>query len=641
MGQFAEADIPWSKGSEDHLGLANYAGALANFLANCETPLTVGVQGEWGSGKTSLMNMVHEKINKLNQDTKDSEALVHFLRFETWQYGAIGEDQLLGFHLMSDMVSKIAAKGHDDGPVWKLASRLSGLVAAVGKATAVGVTNVATQGVVDGSTFVDGAASALTSPKAQERQDLAAIKATFAKLVARIAGGYRDPKKKSRKRFGRFIVFVDDLDRIRPGRAVAMLEVLKNFMDVPHCVFVIACDYDVVREGVKERLGITDREKVSAFFHKIFQVPFQMPVRDYRITGMLQAFLERKLHGHITRKNERTSLAADLVRELGPMVEIATQTNPRAFKRFLNVVDLLSCVAEHPTGGDKPPIASPWLNHRDCVALIGLVALQTRWPEVSQHIVQCHGAVQLQSLLLQLSDGLEEGEDDQEADISALLYEIYGDVTQGGDFRQNLEVQQLFTFSDHLFRLLDHDGNGTLSAVEAKNFFEWSRRLSLTGVGQGQTNGGAWYVFREAVEAQAPKAAAVCVWLAKELWNRRSQYKHTEAVRQPSNFFMKTRIGGSWRTILSIKSDGILKLNTGPEKCSHLGLPQIDEATTTFVSTIQSARFKWTLHSGRRFYTCDMRTTTATTTERLQLREQLLDLLRLIDTVALELTTPD
>ena len=48
----------------DTLKTFNYAKALAEHIKECGTPLTVGVQGEWGSGKTSLLNMMKEQIEE-------------------------------------------------------------------------------------------------------------------------------------------------------------------------------------------------------------------------------------------------------------------------------------------------------------------------------------------------------------------------------------------------------------------------------------------------------------------------------------------------------------------------------------------------------------------------------------------------
>ena len=60
---FTEKDTP------DTLETGAYAETLAAFIKECETPLTIGVQGEWGSGKTSLLNMIKENIE---QDERSS-----------------------------------------------------------------------------------------------------------------------------------------------------------------------------------------------------------------------------------------------------------------------------------------------------------------------------------------------------------------------------------------------------------------------------------------------------------------------------------------------------------------------------------------------------------------------------------------
>ena len=42
----------------DTLNLLPYAEALADLVHRCETPITIGIQGEWGIGRTSIMNMI-------------------------------------------------------------------------------------------------------------------------------------------------------------------------------------------------------------------------------------------------------------------------------------------------------------------------------------------------------------------------------------------------------------------------------------------------------------------------------------------------------------------------------------------------------------------------------------------------------
>lgn len=45
----------------DTLNVGVYAKVLSEFVQSCETPMTIGVQGDWGIGKTSMLNLISSK----------------------------------------------------------------------------------------------------------------------------------------------------------------------------------------------------------------------------------------------------------------------------------------------------------------------------------------------------------------------------------------------------------------------------------------------------------------------------------------------------------------------------------------------------------------------------------------------------
>jgi hypothetical protein len=160
-----------------------------------------------------------------------------------------------------------------DGLIGQSAQAIRAATGGLIRAAVAGTTSYLSSGVVDGQTLVDGASGGQgASPGGPS---LGKLQEEFATLVERVV------RSSSEHPQNRFIIFVDDLDRIRPEKAVSLLEVLKNFMEVKNCVFVLACDYEVIRQGVRLKFGIEDDEKARAFFDKIIQVPFQMPVSQY------------------------------------------------------------------------------------------------------------------------------------------------------------------------------------------------------------------------------------------------------------------------------------------------------------------------------------------------------------------------
>lgn len=122
------------------------------------------------------------------------------------------------------------------------------------------------------------------------------------------------------------------MDRLVPEKAVELLEVLKLFLDCEHCVFVLAIDYNVVIRGIKSKYGDDlDDEKGKAFFEKIIQVPFTVPVANYN----MQQFIANSLNKLGIQVNDRQKvIVSELVRN-------SIGNNPRSINRLFNSVSLL------------------------------------------------------------------------------------------------------------------------------------------------------------------------------------------------------------------------------------------------------------------------------------------------------------
>ena len=63
---------------EDNFNIERYINGLTSFIKNCNTPITMAIQGDWGTGKTSIMSMVKNKIEKENNGD------IHLVWFNTW-----------------------------------------------------------------------------------------------------------------------------------------------------------------------------------------------------------------------------------------------------------------------------------------------------------------------------------------------------------------------------------------------------------------------------------------------------------------------------------------------------------------------------------------------------------------------------
>lgn len=320
-------DLP---AKNDDLSFKAYCEGLAEFLAECATPMTVAVQGSWGAGKTTIMNLVAADLDAMAK--KDDHPRIGIIRFETWQYSqfSMGDDLVtslistLGLELgrLSKESSKQteALKGVVD--MFKSLSRLgrsAGFAAA--KAAAEYLPPIAGDSIKAALTEIEPSTSQAPGDAAVALKDL---KQGFEKAVRE--SGY-----------SRIVVFVDDLDRMSPERAVELMEAIKIFLDAENCVFVLAMDLDVVRAGSGARLGTElDEKKAQAFFDKMVQVPFLVPEAPDVSRFLMEGLKAIGVPMELGVVEERFS----------PLVSTSVGRNPRSIKRLLNTYVLLRKIAD-------------------------------------------------------------------------------------------------------------------------------------------------------------------------------------------------------------------------------------------------------------------------------------------------------
>ena len=218
MSKMGYTDKPVEKLTEDSFGIKTYINGLCQFIVSCDTPMTISIQGDWGSGKTSMMSMIKKEI-----DDK-----VYPIWFNTWQYSQFNMGKDLCVSFLENLITKLHSKAEN---------RTTKILEASLRFLKIGAkTAISTVGL-DGGAIVD----------VFNKED-----ADIAKAVSDLKDAFQDSvndKLKESKK-DRVVIFVDDLDRLNPAKAVELLEVLKVFLDCENCVFILAVDYSVVTAGV-------------------------------------------------------------------------------------------------------------------------------------------------------------------------------------------------------------------------------------------------------------------------------------------------------------------------------------------------------------------------------------------------------
>ncbi|MBQ2697090.1 MAG: hypothetical protein IJF59_00305, partial [Clostridia bacterium] len=334
----------------DALGLQKYFDGLARFIRHCPTPMTIAIQGGWGSGKTSAMKIIRRRLGTDTAASQGPPARLIHIDFNTWQYARAARGVLF-IPLLLQLIERIDEVAPTVGvkfePIDGLLGRFATVIAGGMKAT---FDHLADQTPLGGlrKELDSGFRSSRAGEEARkEATGFAAIVAMKQELERKIR------KLVTEGHVSRLVFYIDDLDRLGPEEAVEFLEDLKNYMECEHCVFVLALDHEIVRRGLREKYGDEIRDAYAErFFDKIIQLPFNLPTNQYNI--------EQYLRGLLQEEGDSAAFAA-VIHGFG-------DTNPRTIKRVFNIMRMYEGIADQPYQGHRPQLLAMLLlqtNHEE------------------------------------------------------------------------------------------------------------------------------------------------------------------------------------------------------------------------------------------------------------------------------------
>ncbi len=303
---------------EDLFEIKKYINGLATFIETCNTPMTISIQGAWGTGKTSIMQIVNN-ILTANGKTKN-------IWFNTWKFSQFNMDETLAVSLLSYLLDELSISDSQKEKASKTtqAIRLAQNIGKVGKDVLLSMLEVSAGSKITG--WAENGINKVQEAVMGQSNPNTAIKDLNEQFSLCVKETLELAKKE------RVVVFIDDLDRLEPRKAVELLEVLKLFLDCKDCVFVLAIDYEVVCRGVEAKYGRLSDDKGKSFFDKIIQVPFKMPVAEYNIQNyVINCFHE-------------IGINCPNIDDYIELIKLSVGTNPRSMKRLFNVYLLLTIV---------------------------------------------------------------------------------------------------------------------------------------------------------------------------------------------------------------------------------------------------------------------------------------------------------
>ena len=321
------ADLPLEAKDEARFQFEAYADTFARIIVNPETdtPLTICISGEWGTGKTTLMKAIRARLDQTCEmeervpDFVNSQEEAEGLRvcrtawFNAWKYAGQQEAMFVA------LIEEILREMRRDGFINRLYANLSDPKqpgVRLPEAVLSTLTRVLTAGQID----IDMTSFYTESRFKANLAFLDEFQIFFDRLLNWYVGREGDEDKNKK---GVLVVFIDDLDRCLPDKTVQVLETIKLFLDKPDCVFVLGADTDVIQSAIEahyetEKItGVTARD----YLDKIIQLRFELPpIRQKDMEVFVQ---------ELQLQDEALLSSLEIIAG-------GVRTNPRRVKTFIN-----------------------------------------------------------------------------------------------------------------------------------------------------------------------------------------------------------------------------------------------------------------------------------------------------------------
>ena len=380
----------WSdtESKEDYLNFGEVSQIVTEILeTEAMLPVSIGIFGNWGAGKSSLLNLIEQQI-------KPDEWII--IKFDAWLYQGFDDARAA---LLETIASHLIQAAKDEETILQksknLFARINGLrllgLMAEGAALAAGVP---TFGLIS-KTFETAKESLDGVQNETESKQIVEV----GKNLVDSGKNLIKPKEKQtppqqidefRKEYGeilqdlgkKLVIVIDNLDRCLPANAIQTLEAIRLFLFLNRTAFIIAADEEMIRHSVAEHYKDLSYRHQIDYLDKLIQIPIRVPkagvleIRAYlymlyaihqKIPTAKLASLRQFLETHLQQSWKSQSLNPEDVTKtieeqhnqvllsdferanrIAPLLANSPNVygNPRIVKRILNTIKMRTKIAD-------------------------------------------------------------------------------------------------------------------------------------------------------------------------------------------------------------------------------------------------------------------------------------------------------
>lgn len=358
--------------TQDLLGYQVHADLLKKIILNdAMLPISIGVFGNWGSGKSSLMLLLQQSLQEWEEAHQNEHSIILQVYFNSWQFESYDSTKLTMIESILEALDKDINTRKD------VFERADDLLARI---------NFLKVGVFILKKAYDNLTPDWMKKWLPKKDDIDKItgkdkynnlledvtKGNTSKFIATFRELFEDLVNDMG--YKAVIVYVDDLDRCDPKRIIGCLEAVKLFVNVKKTAFVIGADERIIEYAISQHYPIQmKKEDISSpfsdYLEKLIQLPYKLPrlsdneqetyitlllcknhLNEIHFNQIHQKYLEfRKTDKHskyniddikanIPENQNIDFYAVEYRLPIVPIIKQFLNGNPRQLKRFLNTL---------------------------------------------------------------------------------------------------------------------------------------------------------------------------------------------------------------------------------------------------------------------------------------------------------------
>ena len=275
---------------------------LYGIVSGQERPLTICLNGEWGSGKTFFLTRFAENYNKRKPEGRA-------IYFNAWQDDFLDDPLVAIISQLRNVVKDSESTLYDS-----IKSAAAPCLAKIGLSIAKQVTKKVTGVDVDEIELDD----LRTKPEAlfERYNDMDASRKLLREALAKLSEATWQATGKP------LLFIVDELDRCRPTFAIELLERIKHLFCVPHLVFIVGVDLRQLEKSVKAVYGDID---ANDYLHRFFDIELRLPVPN-KLLYVYGLWQEHQLEHTLLHRGVDINSQRYLIEEFAKLVKFRNLT---------------------------------------------------------------------------------------------------------------------------------------------------------------------------------------------------------------------------------------------------------------------------------------------------------------------------